>query len=794
MSKLIYNFTLKSFSLVLLFLNLNSGAQNLYPVQDKRIDSIDMLHTHLKMDFKNLASKKINAIADIRLKAKESINSIRVDLERLTIDSVFCNGNVCTYTQSFVDANIALPSTMIPNQEFDLKIYYNGTPRRDPSGFGGFYFNGDYAYAIGVGFLADPHPFGRSWFPCFDNFVTKGTYSFEVQTDTGFAALCGGTLDSSKTMNNETIWHYSLKQPTPSYLISMAISKYELLEGEFNTTQGPIPYILAAQAQDTQNLKASFLNFNKAVDAFIHYFGPYNWDRLGYHAVPFNGGAMEHACNISYPLFAVNGNLDREDLMAHELAHSWWGNNVTCRTQEDMWINEGWASYSEKLFNEFVYGNERYREKVEETHRNVLQFAHIADGEILPVSGVGHEHTYGRHVYRKGADIAHSLRFYMGDSAFFKAIKHVMSSKMHGNIDSKEFIDSLQKFTNYDLSHFYKGWVIGKGFTHLSIKTWDTKKKGSGYLTSIGILQRNRWNGTPHAKVPVEIYLLKPDLTFEMRRVDATKYQSNFEIQTNYKPLAVGLDLDAKLNDATTDSSRFINSIGTYSFVDGLMEINVSSVSNTAFLHVTHNWINADNSTQTDLLPVLSRDRYWTVSGYLPDGFKATATVNYNGQTAGTTEDNFLDNQLIKGSEDSLVLMFRPNAFVQWELADATINTGVAKFDRKGSFTINDLQVGEYTLGINNQALISSSIKNSADLKIYPNPTDGDLHIEFKSFSEPGYIIITDSTGKIILKQRVRHSQNNIDLDTKTWAAGTYKVLLSYPEGGDESASFTVTK
>ena len=178
------------------------------------------------------------------------------------------------------------------------------------------------------------------------------------------------------------------------------------------------------------------------------------WD---YNCVPFNGGAMEHACNISYPLFAIDGTLDREDLMAHELAHHWWGNNITCKTQEDMWINEGWASYSEKLFNEYVYGKARYRQKVEETHRNVLQFAHITDGSVLPVSGVDHGNTYGRHVYRKGADIAHTLRFYMGDTAFFKAIKSIMSTNNFGNMDSKELMDSFQTFTPTDLSHFYKG-------------------------------------------------------------------------------------------------------------------------------------------------------------------------------------------------------------------------------------------------------------------------------------------------------------------------------------------------
>lgn len=782
-------------SILVLFLTQNElKAQHLYPINDGRVDSIQLLHTELKMDFRNVSAQTIRAEAKILLRAKKDIKQLRVDLERLSVDSVFCNGISCTFNKRFVDLHVSFPNTIQAQDSFELQIFYGGSPRRDPSGFGGFYFNGDYAYAIGVGFSADPHPYGRSWYPCFDNFVTKGTYEFEVTTDTGFAALCGGTLDSVATATDQQTWYYALHQPTPSYLISMAVSKYELLNGNISTSQGDIPYILAAQSKDTANLRASFSNFNKAVEAFIQYYGPYYWDRLGYHVVPFNGGAMEHACNISYPLFAVNGNLSREDLMAHELAHSWWGNNVTCRTQEDMWINEGWASYSEKLFNEFVYGKSRYREKVEINHRNVLQFAHISDGSILPVSGVEHENTYGSHVYNKGADIAHSLRFYMGDSAFFRAIKHIMSVKKFGNMDSRELIDSFQQFTNYDLSHYYKGWVVGKGFTHLSLKTWNTQQDGNGFKTNVGILQRNRWDGTPHDLVPVEVYLVKPDLTFEKFRVDATQFQSNFEFNTNYKPVSVGLDIDALLSDATTDTFHIIRNTGSYDFPDGLMQVEVNAVNNPSFLHITHHWIGADVSMQNRTQPVLSRDRYWSVEGYLPDGFEASATIDYNGQTGSASGNNFLDNQLIRGTEDSLVLMYRPDAFAEWQIADADINTGPAKFDRRGSFTINDLKIGEYALAIYNQALMLDSLPNSSPIKIYPNPAKNEVHIEFESFKEPGFIIITDSTGKIILKKRIQHSQNNIDLNTKDWATGNYKVMLNYPNGQSESSTITISK
>lgn len=787
---------LKPFLIILFFCTFHASATDLYPIKDLRKDSVRLLHTHLDMNLRNISSKSFTAVAEITLISKlNGLKTVTLDLEKLGVDSLFHNNVVCPFTVGSNKVICVLPISVNKNDTIRLRVHYSGSPGTDASGFGGFYFSGDYAYVMGVGFQADPHPFGRSWFPCFDNFVMKGTFSYTIVTDTGFAAICGGNLVSKINKDSTITWHYTLNQPIPSYLASVSVSRYELLQGTMQSMQGEIPYILAAQAGDTQNLKASFKNFNGAVEAFVNYFGPYYWDRLGYNCVPFNGGAMEHACNISYPLFAIDGTVNREDLMAHELAHHWWGNNVTCKTQEDMWINEGWASYSEKLFNEFVYGKDRFREKVEETHRNVLQFAHIVDGSILPVSGIGHQHTYGRHVYSKGAGVAHTLRGYMGDEAFFKAIKHIMSSNKFGNIDSKELIDSFQKFTPINLKSFYDGWVVGKGFPHLSIKTWNTKKEGSSYKTSVGILQRNRWDGTPHELIPVEVQLMKADFTTVTKQVMATKYQSNFEFTTDFEPVWVGVDLDNKLADATTDTFRTITQTGTYNFVDGLMEIEVNSIDKPTFVHITHNWLAADNSTQMEPLPVLSRDRFWTVSGTLDEGFSAKGHINYNGRTTSTSGENFLDNQLIRGTEDSLVVMYRPDMFSPWVMADAARATGPTKFDRVGSFMINDLKVGEYALAMFNNSLGSYGLAaNTSEITIYPNPAKETVHLNFMSFSQPGFIIITDSTGKIIMKKPIRNTQNNLDLDVSEWASGNYAIILQYPEGQSTKASFVVTK
>ena len=362
-------------------------------------------------------------------------------------------------------------------------------------------------------------------------------------------------------------------------------------------------------------------------------------------------------------------------------------------------------------------------------------------------------------------------------------------------MDSKELIDAFQKFTNVDLSFFYKGWVTGPGFPHLAVKDWRTKKVGSTYETEVSILQRTRWDVAQFEEIPMEITLMAADFTKITKKVMVGKYQSNYKFNIPFDTKWVGIDMDNKIADATTDTFRFINKTGTYRFNDGLMDINVSAINKPSFVHVTHNWIHADKSTQIESLPVLSTQRYWTVSGIFDESFKATATINYNGQTQFLNGDFFLDNYLIKGVEDSLTLMYRRDMNSPWELANADKVMGASKFDRQGSFVIKDLKVGEYCLAMYSNALdVDLVLDNNSKINIYPNPAKREVHIDFISFTSPGYIIITDSLGRIMMKNAIRNTQNNIDIETKDWPNGTYRVVLQYPEGESTGASFVITK
>jgi aminopeptidase N len=167
-----------------------------------------------------------------------------------------------------------------------------------------------------------------------------------------------------------------------------------------------IPDSIAAAASDTTKLKNSLSTKLMRSRFLKKSFGPYQWNKVGYSIVPFGGGAMEHASNIAYPSTLVNGATTYEDFMAHELSHHWFGDLVTCRTVEDMWLNEGWATFCAFLFYEMCMEKKSMQKKLPANHESVVHYATLL---LMMASTFPFQEflwdTYGTTVYNKGADV-----------------------------------------------------------------------------------------------------------------------------------------------------------------------------------------------------------------------------------------------------------------------------------------------------------------------------------------------------------------------------------------------------
>ncbi len=769
--------------------------------QGLRSDTIDLRSFNLKLDLSDFTTKVLRGDATIGIKAKmNGVTGIRLDLLKLNVDSVKINSFTApyTYNDSVIDVNLLIG--LNNGDSATLEVFYHGNPYHASSDFGGFYWTGTYAFNIGVSFLADPHNYGKVWFPCFDNFEQRSLYEFYITTKSNHKAFCNGLLLDVNTVANKKIWHWKLGQSIPSYLASVAVSDYATVESSVNGLNGTIPVQLGANASDTTNLKNLFVHLPDAFHIQENAWGPYLWDRVGYCIVPFNAGAMEHATNIGFMSYYLGVLSDQaETTMAHELSHHWFGNLVTCKTAEDMWLNEGWASYNEHLFLQRLYGDSTYRDAVRTNHENVLHDAHVRDGSYLPVSGVPTESTYGSTVYNKGADVIHTLRAYMGDSLFFNCMKSFLNDYAWQNITTTQLRDYLTQCSGINLNDYFNDWVLAPGFPHFSIENQFIELAtigGQDYMRSQFTI-RQKLSHAPHyySNVPVVVTYFSSTGQYFKDTVlvsgPCTDHSSAYVPMATTDISVVALDFEGNIQDAITDEWKQLNDTGTYDFGTAKLRLQVNSLPHSSFLRVEHNWIRPE-PMRTKIAGLHLHDkRYWTFSGtFLPlntaNAGSASARLDFDGT------DVSLDNTFITNSEDSIVVMYRANAEREWAIADSfKINTGGNANDKIGSVTINKIKAGQYCLAIWNSALADTTtadddctflsvpeIENHYSFTIYPNPTNEAVTLTFeKNIFDTATLL--DITGSKLLVQKISAEQSSLQMSARHLAPGTYLIELS---------------
>lgn len=741
------------------------------------IGQIDINHYKIDLNI-DKANQTIQGNTTLTLSSTQATNEILLDLEGLNVDSVFLAGNMLNYSLQKQNLLIKLTNNLTLNKLYDVTIYYHGKPIKD-SLWGGFYFNGEYAYNLGVAFYSNPHNYGRVWFPCRDNFTDRATYEFLITVNEGDMALCNGSLISETKIGNKVQYHWKLDEPIPTYLASVAVAPYTLFKSKIGNNE----VTLAAVVGDSLKAQQSFENLESCFKGFEENYGEHSFNRIGFNLVPFNSGAMEHATNIAYPRFAADGSKARETLMAHELSHHWWGNTVTCRDATQMWLNEGWASYSEALFIETVYGKKAYRDYVHQNHYEVLRMAHLRDEKPLPVSGISHENTYGMHVYNKGADVIHCLRSYMGDDLFFNACKSFLKENKFTDISTLDLKNHFQNYTNKDLNEFFNNWILREGFADFILENYTSFISGSVYKNKAVIRQITRFTQQQYSKVPLKIMLLSANNDTIIETIEMGAGLEVFEFESPFEVTQMILDPFNEISMArTVDEGKIIS--GTRSLDVTLATLRLTNnLSKEASYRVEHHWVGAHGNDQLKKLGLqISRDRYWKIN--LSDDLSQNSELilDYDGsEPEGIFSTGYVDTDLIKTTEDSLFLVYRPNGDSHWQLITNFRKVMGSKFDRKGKIFLEKPMNGDYALAIQSQELLSKSVqkKLSSNFKFYPNPSGDEITIEFDDVVTNHVLEITNLKGELIDSIDLTQKEKKFELSVREWANGIYFIGIS---------------
>ncbi|MCP4909456.1 MAG: T9SS type A sorting domain-containing protein [Bacteroidetes bacterium] len=710
-------------------------------------DSIHAIHYTINIDEINTSDKTINGWAEVIITPKiNQIQQIKLDLKDLTVDSVFINQLIRPYTHSNDEIIIDLSESISIGDTITSRVYYHGQPFHEA--WGGFHFSGDYAFNLGVGFESIPHNLGKTWFPCIDDFTDRATYDVIGTAETGLTITAGGRLlDTINNGNNTTTWHWNIPYPIPTYLASITIGDYVEYKDVHAGIEDSIPIIIYTKPSSAGNVAGSFINLHEIIEFFETRFGPYPFEKIGYTGTAI--GAMEHVSNIAYPNSAINGGTSSEYLYTHELSHMWFGNKVTCSTAEDMWLNEGWATFCAIYYKEVLYGHSTFLDEMRSNHKDVLQNAHIADGGYWAVSNIPQEVTYGKTAYDKGSTVVNTLKNYLGDSLFFDAMTAYLTNDTiaYSSRSSEELRDFLTAHTGIDMYSFFDAWVMSPGTPHFSIDSMNVVEEGEDYIIDIWTKQKFKGfdflandNILEVTYIDEDLRLFSDTIHFSGKTGHSVKVYNKNLLPS--EPILVFLDLFEKINDATTDNYSYFSEPTEYTFPSTYFTLYVEELTDSAMIRATHSWVKPDSLKNPIEGLRLSPYRHWKIEGIFPENIDASGKFFYS-------ISSNLDNELITSAIDSIVILYRENTADEWKSVPQT-RVGVWSV---GNIIVDEILPGEYTMAVWDTQIVGRKDDNQLnEIKIYPNPSKGEINFEFtrkgnyelKLFDNQGRIL--DST------------------------------------------------
>jgi len=398
---------------------------------------------HLALDYK-LGTNHLRGVAILDVHIDQPTDSVALDLYSLTVSRVRVDGRP---PRRFVHRDrklrIDLPGQAAAGSRLQIEVRYAGKPRPMPSAFGAVGWE-----ELDDGVLVAAQPCGApSWFPCNDRLDDKAAYSFEITAEEGYRVVANGVLTKRSKRSGTRIWHYQQRQPMASYLAVLHIGRYG------TTDVAPQVQIVHPRGLPVGGGTA-FAQQAAMMDAFGELFGPYPFD--GYRAV-ITADHLEIPLEAqSLSTFGANhavAGWENERLVAHELAHQWFGNSLTAATWSDIWLHEGFACYSEWLWSE-VSGRQPASVHAALHHRRLSQLP-----QDLVLGRPGAALMFDDRVYKRGALTLHALRQLLCDAGFFAMLRDWTAQNRWSAVTTADLVAHVQRYTPMDVAALIDTWV-----------------------------------------------------------------------------------------------------------------------------------------------------------------------------------------------------------------------------------------------------------------------------------------------------------------------------------------------
>ncbi|HEX8369197.1 MAG TPA: M1 family metallopeptidase [Pyrinomonadaceae bacterium] len=516
-----------------------------------RARTFDVQHYTIRAGFER-STKTVFGDTSIRLKPlKANLTIVELDAAGFKYDFVRLedSGVKLQYRQAGEKLIITLDKAYAPKDSISIRIGYSCQPSQ------GVYF---------VDALMEKNKIVRDaqiwtqgeaeeahhWFPSFDFPDDKATTEQFLTVAADETAIANGELlETLENPDGTKTFHYKMSVPHSVYLTSFVVGKYSKISDSYKN----IPlgfYVYPGRETTARKAFGKTKNMMRIYEDFTGVAFPYNkYDQT--IVADFQFGGMENITATTHAdteIFAVEfmpG--EAEDLVSHELAHSWFGNLVTCRNWAELWLNEGFATFMEAAYREKAYGRDDYLRKIkDDATRFIIDeavnknrhglFNRLArpDNSIFDTTN-----------YQKGGAVIHTLREEIGDEAFRKAINIYLNRHKFQNVETPDLKKAMEEASGQDLTWFFNQWIYQAGFPKLEIRqVYQPRRKR---LNLVVRQTQNLDEITPAAFIlPLEIEIVTAGAT-KTEKIKIDKRTQNFSIPVNARPSEIRFDKDMKI-------------------------------------------------------------------------------------------------------------------------------------------------------------------------------------------------------------------------------------------------------
>ena len=516
--------------------------------RERLIETWKPLHYDVALTLNDQLTEIAKARTEISVEIlAANLNKIDLDFGEMAVDSISVSGQPAQFERSPEMLNVSLARAAQAGEKLSIVVNYHGRPKD------GLILANDRdnkPSATGDNWPNRVH----QWIPCFDHPSAKATVSFTVTAPARDLVVANGKL-LTMTRNGAApiVWRFEETKPIPPYCMVIAVSEGAKLDAN-QPTVTPLSYYVPQK--DRAYAAKGFAPAAPALAFFSETIAPYPYEKLALIIGATRFGGMENSSAIVFTstLFDPRGNekmskrfgipARTEDVVAHEIAHQWFGDSVTESTWADLWLSEGFATYFAGLFIEKYDGEDAFRDYLRNAAERCFNYEKQRNTPIHDTETQDLMRLLNENNYQKGAWVLHMLRKRLGDAAFFQGLRDYYNAHAQANATTEDLRDALEKASGKNLHEFFTRWVYGTGHPIYQM-SWSWKEVSEKNVTLTITLNQTQAGDPFLDPVPVEIVTRG----FGTRRIMITPTGRTTTAQFTLprQPEAVTLDPDETL-------------------------------------------------------------------------------------------------------------------------------------------------------------------------------------------------------------------------------------------------------